>query len=279
MELARLTSGADQSQAQFQNFMFLIRDWSNPSENSYGIVGGNSYLQKVLEIKQNQREELKNLRRELVRSFENLSCCLMPFPGTRVATGNNRSGAIKDIDQEFMEILLEVIPKFASPDNLAPVRIGGIYSTAAEYFKNIENYIMGVHRETLNISKVGSLLQENVRMNSDLKIMDSVKSYEKEFGWIKLFSLASLDALENLHEEVKSKAIDFYKKNFRFGDKDENSARELELSVQIDLIFHKNKYFVELILKNRKFLMNCIKVGGTACGIAAAIAFAIFKIK
>ncbi|XP_054583850.1 atlastin-2 isoform X4 [Eptesicus fuscus] len=47
-------------QKPFQTLMFLIRDWSYPYEHSYGLEGGKQFLEKRLQVKQNQHEELQN---------------------------------------------------------------------------------------------------------------------------------------------------------------------------------------------------------------------------
>lgn len=35
----------------FQTLMFLIRDWSYPYEHDYGLEGGNSFLDKRLQVR------------------------------------------------------------------------------------------------------------------------------------------------------------------------------------------------------------------------------------
>lgn len=35
----------------FQSLMFLIRDWSYPYEHSYGLEGGNSFLERRLQVR------------------------------------------------------------------------------------------------------------------------------------------------------------------------------------------------------------------------------------
>lgn len=35
----------------FQSLMFLIRDWSYPYEHSYGLEGGNNFLERRLQVR------------------------------------------------------------------------------------------------------------------------------------------------------------------------------------------------------------------------------------
>ncbi|TMS04869.1 Atlastin-2 [Larimichthys crocea] len=56
-------------QKPFQSLMFLIRDWSYPYEHKYGLQGGNNFLEKRLQVKQNQHEELQNVRKHIHSCF------------------------------------------------------------------------------------------------------------------------------------------------------------------------------------------------------------------
>ncbi|TKC43367.1 hypothetical protein EI555_014276 [Monodon monoceros] len=51
-------------QKPFQTLMFLIRNWSYPYEHSYGLESGKQFLEKRLQVKQNQPEELQNATAE-----------------------------------------------------------------------------------------------------------------------------------------------------------------------------------------------------------------------
>ncbi|KAG7236911.1 hypothetical protein INR49_000123 [Caranx melampygus] len=66
----------------FQTLMFLIRDWSYPYEHPYGLEGGWSFLEKRLQVKQNQHEELQNVRKHIHSCFSNISCFLLPHPAS-----------------------------------------------------------------------------------------------------------------------------------------------------------------------------------------------------
>nr|XP_014426257.1 atlastin-2-like [Pelodiscus sinensis] len=74
--------------------MFLIRDWSYPYEHSYGLEGGENFLEKRLQVKQNQHEELQNVRKHIRSCFSNLGCFLLPHPGLKVATNPNFDGRL-----------------------------------------------------------------------------------------------------------------------------------------------------------------------------------------
>uniref|UniRef100_A0AAQ5YTH7 GB1/RHD3-type G domain-containing protein n=1 Tax=Amphiprion ocellaris TaxID=80972 RepID=A0AAQ5YTH7_AMPOC len=122
----------------FQTLMFLIRDWSYPYEHSYGLEGGQSFLEKRLQVKQNQHEELQNVRKHIHSCFSNISCFLLPHPGLKVATNPHFDGRLRDIDEEFKKELVNLVPTLLSPENLVEKEIGGVKITCRDllhYFK------------------------------------------------------------------------------------------------------------------------------------------------
>uniref|UniRef100_A0AAZ3QW70 GB1/RHD3-type G domain-containing protein n=1 Tax=Oncorhynchus tshawytscha TaxID=74940 RepID=A0AAZ3QW70_ONCTS len=70
----------------FQSLMFLIRDWSFPYEYKYGLKGGSEFLDKRLQVKETQHEELQTVREHIHSCFTSINCFLLPHPGLKVAT-------------------------------------------------------------------------------------------------------------------------------------------------------------------------------------------------
>ncbi|XP_074805959.1 atlastin-2 isoform X4 [Natator depressus] len=125
-------------QKPFQTLMFLIRDWSYPYEHSYGLEGGKKFLEKRLQVKQNQHEELQNVRKHIRSCFSNLGCFLLPHPGLKVATNPNFDGRLNDIDDDFKRELRNLVPLLLAPENLVEKEISGSKVTCrdlVEYFK------------------------------------------------------------------------------------------------------------------------------------------------
>ncbi|KAM8848328.1 atlastin-3 [Synchiropus picturatus] len=122
----------------FQSLMFLIRDWSFPYEYTYGFKGGNDFLDKRLQVKDAQHEELQTVREHIHSCFTKISCFLLPHPGLKVATNPSFEGQLKEVAPEFKEQLRSLIPKLLHPDNLAEKEINGNKVTCMgllEFFK------------------------------------------------------------------------------------------------------------------------------------------------
>ena len=51
-QLARGFGNKENSQAPFQRLIFLVRDWPNSDDHSYGYDGGEEYLEKILKVRE-----------------------------------------------------------------------------------------------------------------------------------------------------------------------------------------------------------------------------------
>uniref|UniRef100_A0A8C6ML20 GB1/RHD3-type G domain-containing protein n=1 Tax=Moschus moschiferus TaxID=68415 RepID=A0A8C6ML20_MOSMO len=151
-------------QKPFQTLMFLIRDWSYPYEHSYGLEGGKQFLEKRLQVKQNQHEELQNVRKHIHNCFSNLGCFLLPHPGLKVATNPSFDGRLKDIDEEFKRELRNLVPLLLAPENLVEKEISGSKVTCRDLVEYFKAYIKIYQGEELPHPK--SMLQATAEANN-----------------------------------------------------------------------------------------------------------------
>lgn len=131
-------SRTDADSKPFQSFMFLIRDWSNPDEYNFGVEGGKKYLDEVLKTKPSQSHELQSVRQHIKSSFDQLTCCLLPYPGKEVARNSTFDGRWALMDEDFMKELKELISALLKPDSLVIKKIDGVVMTSSllnEYFQ------------------------------------------------------------------------------------------------------------------------------------------------
>uniref|UniRef100_A0A452QQM0 GB1/RHD3-type G domain-containing protein n=2 Tax=Ursus americanus TaxID=9643 RepID=A0A452QQM0_URSAM len=89
-------------QKPFQTLMFLVRDWSFPYEYNYGLQGGMSFLDKRLQVKEHQHEEIQNVRNHIHSCFSSVTCFLLPHPGLQVATSPDFDGKLKGVLQMML---------------------------------------------------------------------------------------------------------------------------------------------------------------------------------
>lgn len=118
-------------------------------------------------MKQNQHEELQNVRKHIHSCFSSIDCFLLPHPGLKVATNPYFDGRLRgcnnltykkmhrypkncfnlaalfffffpDIDSDFKKELQNLVPLLLAPENLVEKEINGAKVTCRdllEYFK------------------------------------------------------------------------------------------------------------------------------------------------
>ncbi|KAF7651532.1 hypothetical protein LDENG_00109080 [Lucifuga dentata] len=161
----------------FQSLMFLIRDWSFPYEYTYGFKGGNEFLDKRLQVKEAQHEELQTVREHIHSCFTDISCFLLPHPGLKVATCPTFTGQLSDVAPEFKEQLQSVIPTLLHPDRLAEKEINGNKVTCRGLVEFFKAYIKIYQGEDLPQPK--TMLQATAEANNLAAVAAAKDQYYK----------------------------------------------------------------------------------------------------
>ncbi|XP_017577130.1 atlastin-2 isoform X2 [Pygocentrus nattereri] len=218
----------------FQSLMFLIRDWSYPYEHAYGLEGGKKFLEKRLQVKQNQHEELQNVRKHIHSCFSNISCFLLPHPGLRVATNPHFDGRLKDIDDEFKKELVNLIPLLLAPENLVEKEIGGSKVTCRDLVQYFKAYMKIYQGEELPHPK--SMLQATAEANNLAAVAGAKdiynKSMEEVCGGDKPY-IAPAD-LERIHKDLKQKSIQHFRAVKKMGGEEFCRRYQEQLEAELD---------------------------------------------
>ncbi|XP_023863789.1 atlastin-2 isoform X4 [Salvelinus sp. IW2-2015] len=227
----------------FQSLMFLIRDWSYPYEHNYGLEGGNRFLEKRLQVKQNQHEELQTVRKHIHSCFSNIGCFLLPHPGLKVATNPMFDGRLKDIDGDFKEALSNLVPLLLAPENLVEKEIGGAKVTCRDLVEYFKAYIKIYQGEELPHPK--SMLQATAEANNLTAVAGAKDTYSKSMemvcGGDKPY-IAPAD-LERCHEEVKECSLRQFRSVKKMGGEDFCKKYQEQLEGELDEAysnFHKH---------------------------------------
>ncbi|XP_059259234.1 atlastin-3 isoform X2 [Mustela nigripes] len=220
-------------QKPFQTLMFLVRDWSFPYEYSYGLEGGMSFLDKRLQVKEHQHEEIQNVRNHIHSCFSNVTCFLLPHPGLQVATSPDFDGKLKDIASEFKEQLQVLIPFVLNPANLMEKEINGSKVTCRGLLEYFKAYIKIYQGEDLPHPK--SMLQATAEANNLAAAASAKDIYynnmEEVCGGEKPY--LSPDILEEKHCEFKQLALDHFRKTKKMGGQDFSLHYQQELEEEI----------------------------------------------
>ncbi|XP_037545976.1 atlastin-2 isoform X2 [Nematolebias whitei] len=218
----------------FQTLMFLIRDWSYPYEHQYGLEGGLSFLEKRLQVKQNQHEELQNVRKHIHSCFSNISCFLLPHPGLRVATNPHFDGRLTDIDEEFKMQLVNLVPTLLSPDNLVEKEIGGVKITCRDLLHYFKAYMKIYQGEELPHPK--SMLQATAEANNLAAVAGAKDMYNKNMeqicGGDKPY--ISPAELERRHTELRQSSVRHFRSVKKMGGEDFCKRYQDQLEMELD---------------------------------------------
>ncbi|XP_068009150.1 atlastin-2 isoform X4 [Melanerpes formicivorus] len=224
-------------QKPFQTLMFLIRDWSYPYEHAYGLEGGRKFLEKRLQVKQNQHEELQNVRKHIHSCFSTLGCFLLPHPGLKVATNPNFDGRLNDIDEDFKRELRNLVPLLLAPENLVEKEISGSKVTCRDLVEYFKAYIKIYQGEELPHPK--SMLQATAEANNLAAVAGAKDLYSKGMeqvcGGDKPY-LAPSD-LERRHQECRESAVRQFRSVKKMGGEEFCRRYQEQLEVEIDEIY------------------------------------------
>eukprot|EP00069_Balaena_mysticetus_P017798 bmy_10848T0 len=234
-----------------QTLMFLVRDWSFPYEYNYGLQGGMSFLEKRLQVKEHQHEEIQNVRNHIHSCFSSVTCFLLPHPGLQVATSPDFDGKLKDVASEFKEQLQTLIPYVLNPANLMEKEINGSKVTCRgllEYFKAYIKIYQGEdlpHPKSMlqnmsDVSKYFLFTNQATAEANNLAAAASAKdiyynNMEEVSGGDKPY--LSPDILEEKHCEFKELALDHFKKTKKMGGKDFSLRYQQELEEEIKELY------------------------------------------
>ncbi|XP_063158001.1 atlastin-2 isoform X3 [Candoia aspera] len=224
-------------QKPFQTLMFLIRDWSYPYEHPYGLKGGKQFLEKRLQVKLHQHEELQNVRKHIHSCFSNLGCFLLPHPGLKVATNPNFDGRLNDIDEEFKRELRNLIPLLLAPENLVEKEISGSKVTCRDLVQYFKAYIKIYQGEELPHPK--SMLQATAEANNLAAVAGAKDTYNKEMeqvcGGDKPY-IAPAD-LAQKHQDLKGLAVKHFRSVKKMGGEEFCRRYQDQLEEELDEIY------------------------------------------
>uniref|UniRef100_A0A672N1X2 Atlastin-2-like n=3 Tax=Sinocyclocheilus grahami TaxID=75366 RepID=A0A672N1X2_SINGR len=221
----------------FQKLLFLIRDWCYPYEHGYGLKGGSCFLDRRLQVKQNQHEELQNVRKHIHSCFSSIGCFLLPHPGLKVATNPHFDGRLRDIDDEFKKELQNLVPLLLAPENLVEKEIGGAKVTCRDLLEYFKAYIKIYQGEELPHPK--SMLQATAEANNLTAVAGAKDTYnrtmEQVCGGDKPY-IAPVD-LQRYHEEFKKTSVQQFSAVKKMGGVEFSQRYQQQLETELDEVY------------------------------------------
>ncbi|XP_064468147.1 atlastin-2-like isoform X3 [Ornithodoros turicata] len=127
--MARSKEG--QGNEVFQKLLFLIRDWKYPGEKPFGLEGGQELLDPWLERNHTLPREVYELRENIISSFAEVRCFLLPRPGDAIEK-SSFDGKLHDLSTDFKFHIKDLVPFLLSPETVVPKKINGRIVTCKE---------------------------------------------------------------------------------------------------------------------------------------------------
>lgn len=256
--------------------VFLIRDWGIPGQYSYGKDGGEAYIREKLQIKPNQHEELKKIRRNLEECFPNTGGFLLPYPGKTVVTKETYDGTVKDMDDEFIESVEMLVPYILSKDNLVIKQIEGVDMTGQKMMNYIEVLVDVLKSGELPTPQ--TLVEATAEIGCQLAIDAAFEiyiEYMTKFCKSAKGEYISEDGLRENDKEIRDEAIEQLKLYPRMQTMKNLSRCEKKLSNSMDTKYDGFKKIIDK--QNRDYVLTKIVV--PAAGIVGGVALGAFGLK
>ncbi|KAH9259337.1 hypothetical protein BASA81_002380 [Batrachochytrium salamandrivorans] len=232
------SAGLDASKP-FQRLEFLVRDWQNFADDSLPIAQltreMDSYLEEVLSTKRDH-VDLKQVREQVTRSFDSVSCFLMPHPGKDVPN-INFDGSVDKIDPQFRRLLAEYVYRVFS-DRLSPKRINGQPVTGPELFNFIKVYCQ-LFKEAKIFPEAKTLLAATSEANNRSAMDSAVREYRAVMDE-KTKKYLEEHELRGYHDSAKVVAHTAYNKKANIGPKE--SIVEFRAKLDKDLERMSDEY-------------------------------------
>lgn len=137
-EYARLALEQTQEKP-FQSLLFIIRDWPFPYENAYGWQD-QKLIGDLMNGDEEQTAEVKELVNRIRSSFKKIDAFLMPHPGMIVASKQNFTGDLKQIDPVFKKYVKELVSTLFNPKNITVKEISGHKVKAKDLLHYLQTY-------------------------------------------------------------------------------------------------------------------------------------------
>jgi hypothetical protein len=212
-------------------------------------------METFLKIEQTQKEELKSVRRFIKDSFEELSCSLLPHPGSTVTGGKRKSkvpakaydGNWGGMEEDFKDELQALIEHLLSPERLVVKKINAGSLDSAKYYDFLSDYFKLFQSNEL--PRAQSIYESTVEKQMTFLVNDSFERY-KELLFKNKDLIDSVDQIPILHEASKNAALIAFKDAKKMGNAGHKSKFEQTLIDTIEKSFVMFKSQTEAHIKD-----------------------------
>jgi atlastin len=207
---AKMTEGSEQSQS-FSKLVFLIRDWQFPRDFEFGYhdeatsSGQKNFKKEKLNVKRSMVHEVRIAREEIMSSFTNIGCCLMPYPGNELAYYDD----IEKLDPLFIKTIKDFVPRIFDAANIITKKFGG-YEIDGDHLKKYIEQLANYY-EKCEIPEVKSVNESTAEVQNQIALSISLKFYRGEMDTVMNNSEGLPDEkLAEIHKKNKDEAAKIF---------------------------------------------------------------------
>lgn len=163
-----------------------------------------------LEIKENQPEQQKQIRRKLKEGVLDLNGFLLPYPGKDVATKRTYRGLVRDVDEEFLHCVRILVSNIFSKENMVTKQMNFADVKGKEMVDYIEKFVSVLSDG--NCPRLETTVEVIAQKGRQLGIAAALALYKRQMQQCLEKGKVSMEKLKEHHQKFKKDAIDFMKK-------------------------------------------------------------------
>nr|XP_009860717.1 protein CROWDED NUCLEI 3-like [Ciona intestinalis] len=224
----------------FQGLMFLVRNWEM-SDYEPGSKGGMEYLTEVIKAEEDGND---SVRKQIMKSFSDVRCHLLPHPGVKVTKYKDSSRSsikLADLDESFLVGVDDLGNCLFSKKNLLVKQLNGGTCTGKEIMKLALEFKERI--KSSDTPNVHTLLKINETVGFCQKLQDFEAEYEKNMITKMGENYMEPKMLLSLHEECQEETLSKYAEHEGLTEEkslaNKNYMRQC-LSVAFKAMQHKN---------------------------------------
>lgn len=214
--------------------LFLIRDWYYEDEQQFGYVGGQTYLDEILEVKEDQHADLSVVREYIKSSFETLTCFLMPPPGNYAVSKSNF--ALIKCDPEFIQQLKVLIPSLLGPKNIVIKKFNNKFLDGADLYECIKIFVESF-KPNDQLPEPQSIFSLTVERSMTNLIEKCLNNYQSLVKLEDVSGLKSPAHIYLLHSDSKAAALEQFSSNKKMGSQNDHKHYSEILDKKIEAEF------------------------------------------
>ncbi|XP_055309313.1 atlastin-like [Sitodiplosis mosellana] len=250
----------------FQKLLFIVRDWPYAFETDYGWHG-QKIIDEIMTGNEEQTNDMRQLRRRIDSSFDDIGAFLMPHPGSIVARGNSFTGNIHQISAEFRKYVKELVRGIFAPDKLIVKTMNGGKVRVRDLIPYLQAYLNIFNGDALPEPK--TVFMATAEASMQIMLTDCVNYYVDTMQKLinGVTSYFSQIELITAHQKTKGEAIGQFQSKPKLGGDRFVSSFQKKIEAEIEEKFvafnqtneAKYKHFVEMANLNNDKICAEIK--------------------